>query len=124
MVESSPTTKRFRGPGMLQEDFGPDGKKLGVTGVLQYPLVVPEEGGRWRLRQATVRFNSGFLDSIDIAGVPVDGRKGIYGPSVTIHVCGNLKTDAFGRTGDIWRMCWDEGLLIENQRILLGVEVL
>ena len=28
---------------MLQEDFGPDGKKLGVTGMAQYPLVVPEE---------------------------------------------------------------------------------
>jgi hypothetical protein len=108
---------------MLQEDFGPDGKKLAVTGAAQCPVVVCE-GDRWRLRTATVRFSSGFLDAIEIDGKAVECPKGAYGPSVTIHVCANLKTDAYGRRGDVWRMSWVDGLLIENQRILTDVDVL
>src|SRR5947208_11724456 len=108
---------------MLLEDFGPDGKKRGVTGEAQYPLVFPADDSKWHLRMATVRFNSGFLDAIEIEGEPLDCPKGAYGPSVTIHVCANLKTDAFGRTGDIWRLRWADGLLIENHRVLTGVEV-
>jgi hypothetical protein len=47
----------------------------------------------------------------------------MYGVSVTLYVYSDLKQDAFGQTADIWLMRWDDGLLVQNDRILRGVAV-
>jgi hypothetical protein len=108
---------------MLLEEFGPDGKRRGASGEAQYPLVVPASDGKWHLRTAKVRFVDGFLDALEIDGRPVATPKGSFGPSVTLHVCGNLSTDSLGRTGDVWRLRWDDGLLVENTLIIKGVQI-
>jgi hypothetical protein len=107
---------------MSISEFGPDGKRLGLDSETPYLLAVGE-GSQWHLHPATARFHAGFLDEVEMDGMPVRCPKGMSGASITLYVCCRLREDQFGRTADIWEMRWDNGLLVESRHILSGAPV-
>ena len=107
---------------MTRDEFGPDGTRLGVSDETACLLAVGE-GSQWHLHQGKACFHAGFLETVEMDGVPIRCPKGRYGASVTLYVCSHLREDPLGRTADIWEMRWEDGLLVQSHPILHGVAV-
>src|SRR4051794_29750749 len=95
------------------------GAKSGTTKML---FAFPTESGGWRRQFGTVRFVDGHLHKIAFPGFETRSGEG-FGITVAPHVVQNLNTDPAGWSGDVTRVTWENGKMIQSEVIAAGVSL-
>jgi hypothetical protein len=94
------------------------------TGDLTLVVLLPREGDRWKMHDATLHFQSGLLDRLTVEGAGVPYDQGPLGITVSLNI---LKDSQYrdGRVfGTIEYATWQDGRLVATAVMAQDAEII
>ena len=93
------------------------------TGYVSLVVLLPREDGRWKMHDATLHYQSGYLDRVTATGAEIPSAHGPLGLNVSLNILKDSQYRDGKLFGTIDYATWENGLLVARAVVAQDAEI-